>query len=327
MLKRRPTFPTFLEAPIFSTLQHFNFSTQIIAMQYIITGLFLFFAHFLLQAQDLPAEKSLIWEISGNGLKKNSYLYGTIHLIDRKDFFMHKSTKEAFKKTEKVTFEIDLKEMENIFALIPLLMQSFMKKDTSLRDLLPAEDYKLVEKHFSEIGLPMFMINRIKPMFLSSLDPEMISGGNEGKADTEMTSYEAEFLEMAEADKKEVNGLETAAFQMSMFDSIPYKVQAEMLVESIKKGKGESDAEFDKMVDLYKQQDIQALQNLINQDDMNNYSALMLDNRNKKWIPLMEKMMRQNAHFFAVGAGHLGGAMGVIALLREAGYQVRAFKE
>jgi uncharacterized protein YbaP (TraB family) len=238
---------------------------------------------------------------------------------------MHKSTKEAFKKTEKVTFEIDLKEMENIFALIPLLMQSFMKKDTSLRDLLPAEDYKLVEKHFSEVGLPMFMINRIKPMFLSSLDPEMLQGG--GKEEGEMTSYEAEFLEMAEADKKEVNGLETAAFQMSMFDSIPYKVQAEMLVESIKKGKGESDAEFDKMVDLYKQQDIQALQNLINQDDMNNYSALMLDNRNKKWIPLMEKMMRQNAHFFAVGAGHLGGAMGVIALLRQAGYQVRAFKE
>jgi uncharacterized protein YbaP (TraB family) len=37
--------------------------------------------------------------------------------------------------------------------------------------------------------------------------------------------------------------------------------------------------------------------------------------------------MQKESTFFAVGAGHLGGAQGVIALLREAGYTVTAIKQ
>jgi uncharacterized protein len=295
-------------------------------MHRILLFLSLLFSCFLVVAQQAPTEKSLIWEISGKGLKKNSYLYGTIHLIERKDFFMNKPVKDAFKSADHVAFEIDMEEMNNIFAMIPLLMQSFMKKDTTLRDLLNAEDYKLVEGHFSKLGLPMFMLNRIKPMFLSSMDPDMLekAQGN-GKPEESMTSYEAEFLEMAQADEKEVSGLETAAFQMSMFDSIPYRVQAQMLVDNIKGGNQNSSDDFKKMIELYKQQDIQSLYSLIDEtDSMNPYNALLLDNRNKKWIPVMEKMMAAQPTFFAVGAGHLGGELGVIALLRKAGYLVKA---
>lgn len=273
----------------------------------------------------IPQEKSLIWEIKGKGLNQASFLYGTIHMIGKKDFFLTDGTKKSFDRSKQVAFEIDMEEMGDIMSLLPLLMQSFMKNDTTLQDLFSKEDYALVKAHFDKVGLPMMLLNRIKPMFLSALDPKAMMGDGGEKED--IVSYEMEFLEMAQNQKKAVEGLETAAFQMSMFDSIPYRAQAQMLLESIKSGADASDTQFDQLVELYKNQDIQAMQDLMGEDDTtNNYNDLLLVNRNRKWIPVMEKMMQDKATFFAVGAGHLGGGQGVIALLRAAGYSVEPVK-
>ncbi len=276
-------------------------------------------------AELIPQEKSLIWEIKGKGLNQTSFLYGTIHMIGKKDFFLTDGTKKSFDRSKQVAFEIDMEEMGDIMSLLPLLMQSFMKNDTTLQDLFSKEDYVLVKAHFDKVGLPMMFLNRIKPMFLSALDPKAMMGDGSEKED--IVSYEMEFLEMAQNQKKAVEGLETAAFQMSMFDSIPYRAQAQMLLESIKSGADASDAQFDQLVELYKNQDIQAMQDLMGEDNTtNNYNDLLLVNRNRKWIPIMEKMMQDKATFFAVGAGHLGGGQGVIALLRAAGYSVEPVK-
>lgn len=185
-------------------------------------------------AELIPQEKSLIWEIKGKGLNQTSFLYGTIHMIGKKDFFLTDGTKKSFDRSKQVAFEIDVEEMGDIMSLLPLLMQSFMKNDTTLQDLFSKEDYALVKAHFDEVGLPMMLLNRIKPMFLSALDPKAMMGNGGEKED--IVSYEMEFLEMAQNQKKPVEGLETAAFQMSMFDSIPYRAQAQMLLESIKSG-------------------------------------------------------------------------------------------
>lgn len=273
----------------------------------------------------IPQEKSLIWEIKGKGLNQASFLYGTIHMIGKKDFFLTEGTKKSFDRAKQVAFEIDMEEMGDIMSLLPLLMQSFMKNDTTLQDLFSKEEYDLVKAHFDKVGLPMMLLNRIKPMFLSALDPQAMMGSGGKKED--IVSYEMELLEMAQHQKKPVEGLETAAFQMSMFDSIPYRAQAQMLLESIKSGADASDTQFDQLVELYKKQDIQSMQDMMGEDDAtNNYNDLLLVNRNRKWIPVMEKMMQDKATFFAVGAGHLGGGQGVIALLRAAGYTVEPVK-
>jgi uncharacterized protein YbaP (TraB family) len=60
---------------------------------------------------------------------------------------------------------------------------------------------------------------------------------------------------------------------------------------------------------------------------MDQYADLLLYRRNENWIPVMSRMMREKPTFFAVGAGHLGGDRGVVALLRKAGYKVEAVGE
>lgn len=283
---------------------------------------------FGVQAQNdsnlLPKENALLWEISGKDLSEPSFLFGTIHMIGKSDYFFTDYMQEAFDRTQQVTFEINMEEMSDINTIMPIMMKAFMSNNTTLRDLLDEESYGIVESHFNKIGLPMMFLDRIKPMFLSVLSAEdMMKMQTDNES---VVSYEFELLEMASHQNKAIGGLETAEYQMSMFDSIPYDVQARMLVASIQQEGGDSDEEYSKMVGLYKDQNITAMGTLITEegDEMADYENLLLTNRNHNWIPVMAAMMADQATFFAVGAGHLGGPNGVIALLRAAGYTVEA---
>jgi len=276
------------------------------------------------QSPTPEVENALLWEISGNKLSKSSYLYGTIHLIPRADYFFSDKAKEVFKKAKRATFEIDLEETMDIAGLMPMMMKMYMNNDTTLSDLLTQEEYSDVKVHFDKIGLPLSFLERIKPMFLSMLASEDVAASmGKGKAEeSSTTSYEFELLAMAQEQKKDIAGLETAAYQMSMFDSIPYKVQAKMLVDAINSEDTTGNDEFDRMVEMYKNQDIQGMQDMMgdSEDGLGKYEDLLLGRRNRNWIPVMEGMMRENITFFAVGAGHLGGKQGVVNLLREQGY-------
>ncbi len=272
----------------------------------------------------LPREKALLWKISGADLPQPSYLYGTIHLIGKEDFHLSDSLLAALDSAQEVVFEVDLEQINNLPAQMGLLMKTFMEGDLTLRDLLSEEDYALVEAHFRKMGLPLFLFERMKPLFLSvfasaDLSPEGLSLG-------EAVSYEFELMDLARAKGKRMGGLETIEFQMSIFDSIPYQEQAQMLVETIRSGGGEG-GELEKMVQLYKDQDIQAMVELMGGEEaggFQDYEHLLLTLRNRNWIPIMEEKMRQGPVLFAVGAGHLAGAEGVIALLRRQGYTVQA---
>ena len=278
--------------------------------------------------RDSNLPTSLLWEISGNELETPSYLYGTIHMIGKDDFILTDATKAALAKTDKITYEINMEDMNSIGVIFTMIGKVMMKNGVTLQSLLSKEDYKLVVEHFEKMGLPMMMLEKIKPMFLTvfasddmaTMQSDMQTGG--------MVSYEMELMEIAEEQEKEMDGLETVEFQMSVFDSIPYEAQAKMLVESLK-AEDSGEDEFDMMVKMYKDQDINGMVSMISEDGegMQNYEQVLLTNRNLKWIPIMSDMMKEQATFFAVGAGHLGGKKGVVNLLMEAGYDVKPIDE
>ncbi|MGA1584050.1 MAG: TraB/GumN family protein [Saprospiraceae bacterium] len=279
----------------------------------------------ILFGQSEDQENGLLWSITGNGLEQPSYLYGTIHMIDSDDFFWPNGTLEAFSATERVVFEIDMDMMNDMSAQFSMLMGVMMADGTTLGELLSEEDYAFVKKEFDELGLPMFLLERMKPMFLTifaggDFSPEQFTGGN-------IKSYEMEFMAMAEEQSKETGGLESVEFQMSIFDSIPYKAQADMLVESLRSSDNGED-QLKEMVELYKKQDLNGLNDMLNSEGetLMEYDHIILEGRNRAWIPVMDEMMKEKPTFFAVGAGHLAGETGVIHLLRAEGYQLRPIK-
>jgi uncharacterized protein YbaP (TraB family) len=269
-------------------------------------------------ADTLP--DALLWKIERKDLAAPSYLFGTIHMIPQEDYFEPFGFDEAFEACDKVVFEIDLDEMNDMGALMGLMGSLMMNGGVTLSDLLSPAEYKEVADYFEEMGLPMVLLGSIKPMFLSMLaeinmDPSAMQSDD-------IVSYEMDMYERANAASMAVGGLETMEYQMSIFDSIPYKDQAMMLLDAVRSTDLESDL-FDETVAMYKQQKIEAMVAMVgdaDQGDLGGYEDILLNNRNRNWIPVMAKQMAKRPVFFAVGAGHLAGENGVIKLLRKEGY-------
>lgn len=270
------------------------------------------------------SQNSLLWQVTGKGLQKPSFVFGTIHLISSEDYFLPEGTLSAIDASQKMVFEIDMKEMNDISSLMPLLSKAFMADGKTLKDVLSSEDYSLVKVHFEDLGLPLMFLERIKPMFLT-----VFASGDFNPGDLQsgkVKSYEMEFASIAEDSNKETGGLESIDYQIGIFDKIPDEVQANMLVEAIKSSDTEGD-QFKEMVAMYKSQDIESMYHMMKGDaTIATYEDELLTTRNKNWIPLMTQMMSIKPTFFAVGAGHLGGPNGVIQLLKNEGYTLKPIK-
>ena len=264
-------------------------------------------------------ENSLLWKIEGKGLTEPSYLFGTIHLIDKENFFWPTGVLGALEDAEKVSFEVDLDNMFDMGKAMGMMTKAFMSDGQTLKDLYSEEDYNLIKAHFEDLGLPMMLLERIKPMFLTvfaSGDVEMGKGLGEQES---TKSYEMELYALAQESNMDVSGLETIEYQMSVFDSIPMEVQGQMLLETIKSD--EEDDAFKEMIKIYTSQNINAMVTMMSEDEgIGGFEDILLYTRNKNWIPVIEEKMKDTQHFFAVGAGHLGGKDGVIDLLKKEGY-------
>jgi uncharacterized protein YbaP (TraB family) len=160
-------------------------------------------------------------------------------------------------------------------------------------------------------------VGAVKPFILSSMLYPALLG-------CAPASYEATFVKMAQEQKKEILGLETVQEQLGLFDKIPYGEQSKMLADMVNK-EDEAKQELQKMMALYKTQDVEQLHSLTASSMFNfqQYEDLLLDSRNQHWIAGISRYAAAKPTFFAVGAAHLGGPKGVLALLQQQGYQVK----
>ncbi len=261
----------------------------------------------------IPTEKTLLWQISNSTNTKASYLYGTIHLICPDKIAIDTVIKNAFNKTNQLFLEIDLDDPQ----MMAKVMKEMMMPDSfSLEKMVGKTNYDSMNTIFkSKVGITLNVMGKAKPMFLmSAIFPALLQCKPDG--------FEKHFQAMAKERNIPLKGLETIEYQMRVFDTIPYSVQADMLknllfnLDSTKKG-------FDEMLTVYLSKDVNAMQQLTVKDqDFGKYDALMLKNRNNNWIPVIVKEMSYQPTFFAVGAAHLGGISGLINLLRQNGFKV-----
>jgi|KBSMisStaDraftv2_1062788.scaffolds.fasta_scaffold00352_3 uncharacterized protein YbaP (TraB family) len=262
-------------------------------------------------------ENALLWKISGKNLTRPSYLYGTIHMICASDFVISDSLSAAFQRSNKIYLELDMDDP----AMDAKMLKLSINKGKKLSDIFSKEDYAKLNTFFRDsIGMPLALLNPLKPFTLLSLIYL------KGLPCTQQESYEMNFVKMAKAQNKEINGLESLEDQFAVFDNIPEKEQAKMIMDLVNNFH-EQKGEFERMVANYKAQNLTALQDEIEQSpDMKGQEEALLINRNKNWIPRMEGAMQGNSILFAVGAGHLGGDFGVIKLLRDKGYKLTPIK-
>lgn len=262
-------------------------------------------------------EDALLWRISGAGLVTPSYLFGTIHLICPDDLRLSDSLPSALARAEKLYLEIDMDEPGLMLKTMRLSMQTA----TTLKELLTTEQYARVDRFLKDsLGMGASLFNMMKPFTLLSALYSRIPDCRK------TVSVEERIMDMAKKQRKEVLGLETLEDQFAVFDRIPDSAQARMILDMIDHFP-EQQSEFSRMVDAYRKQDLSALSAMMNSSpDMVGFEEVLLSNRNRKWIPVMQKAMAQGGVFFAVGAGHLSGPDGLLSMLRKSGYEVHPLR-
>jgi uncharacterized protein YbaP (TraB family) len=264
-------------------------------------------------------DNTLLWEISGKGLTAPSYLFGTFHLICKDDIPFGEQLKAAFKSVKEVYMELDMDDPATMLGAMKLMN---MRGDSTLKNLYTAAEYKKVETFFDDsLHLPLAVLQGMKPLLLTAmLYPKLLSCKTTG-------GVEEELQKLAKENKKEIQGLETMAFQAAVFDSIPYTQQAKELLKAIDSLEMYKKY-FNAMVKVYKNQQLDEMLKLLSSTEfgMEDNHDILLDKRNKNWVIQLNSIMKRESVFIAVGAGHLVGEMGLISLLRKEGYTVRAIE-
>ena len=263
-----------------------------------------------------PLAKSLLWKISGNGLEKPSYLFGTIHLTC--DATLSPKVKKALDDTQQLYLELD---MDDTTMQATMMQHMMMDNGTKMTDLASKADTDSVDAFLKEnLGMGLELMNTIKPVFLSMmLTTKML--------DCPIQSVEQELMKITQEQGETINGLELVDDQIAALDAIPYKEQMDDLVKSAKDDLADDKKEINDLLAIYKTEDIEGLLKLSKESDesaSSKHDKELLETRNISWIPKIGQAAKEKATLFAVGAAHLAGENGVIRLLRKSGFTVEA---
>lgn len=267
-------------------------------------------------------EQGLLWEItSPDGAV--SHLYGTYHLLGSNFLEERPDVIAAFESSNTVVVETVI-DSSKLMELAPL---SFMP-GKSLKAMTDSADYAMLKEKLEPImEMDLMMLDMVKPMVLSTTYATSLA--------TELTPDSLHYgglpLDMYFAKEGEITGktvlpLESLKEQMEiLMNSQTVEEQLADLIEVLKEDM--SEATTTGIIQAYHKDDLIALSEAaelagIESGDM----EVLVDDRNKAWVPKLEEGLNQGGLFIAVGALHLPGANGLIALLEAKGYTLKALK-
>lgn len=257
--------------------------------------------------------KTLLWRISGNGLTKPSYLYGTMHLQDKRLFQFGDSVYHAIEKTEGLAIEIDIKEyMDSV------LNKAFSEAE---EELLAKKSVTLNRKKLGKTADTLLQKFGIKGGSVSKKELKRIRDYRltkymqQGEMPTIVDAY---LYGLAMRQDKWVGAVEDVSDQLNLRDELGGDLEPEkVFVPDTLFRNG-----FESMIRIYQAQDLDGIERISNAGFSAEAKDRWLIQRNVKMAVRMDSLSDARSTFFAVGAAHLPGDSGVIQLLRARGFAV-----
>jgi hypothetical protein len=266
------------------------------------------------------ANAQLLWKISGNGLAKPSYLFGTHHLIEKEQIKGFNKILAISKQADAVVGEMDMSDPNMKMKMV----QGGMMKDTTINDLLTPDDYKLADYEFKQLmHVGLAQLEKMRPMMLDMMYSVMMYSKAMGLT-KQPEGVDILFQQNAKANNKKVIGLETIEEEMNvLFNDISLKRQAAILMKDIKE-KQQGIEQTKALNTAYLTGDMDKAEALNRKDDTMTPAEekLMIDDRNTHWMKELPTLMNVQSCFINVGFMHLIGKSGLIAQLKKAGYTV-----
>jgi uncharacterized protein YbaP (TraB family) len=269
----------------------------------------LLFLFLIITASIQSQNNSLFWEISGNGLTKKSYLYGTMHVND------------------KVSFHLSDSFFKNLLSCDIVANESDPETWGELGDLMKRDNYNSYAKFYTEFYLFPSNKETIKTIFNKDTNyfKNMLSGAEGDQADfQENTVLDMFIYQTGRKYKKKIVGLENAKesmlsiLQIKEDDATP-KEENRLLMMKIIKNRNPIEV----LKEYYRAKDIVMMDSIYKLMLSKKAHFALIENRNRIMAESIDSIAKTGSLFSAVGAAHLGGKKGIIELLRQKGYTVK----
>ncbi|MEP0264328.1 TraB/GumN family protein [Dokdonia sp.] len=276
-----------------------------------ITFLFSIFVFSFLQAQD-RSDYALLWEIQHKGDTKKSYLFGTMHLKDKRVFDFSDAFLPALKASEVFALELNPETLEMDLEKIKL----FKDLSSKYKEILDSDDYerlrqKIKDKTGDDLDeLPVNDPDYLESIFRPDLDKE----------DDKDIFLDLYLYQIAASLDKEIDGLEELKDQMTDYTTLSDEKVKNTVLELINYSDEEYVSQIEKMIEVYVSGDLNKIDAFIK--SYSGYDAV-LEKRNKVMVASITSIIEDKSLFAAIGAAHLPGETGVINLLRKEGYTVK----
>jgi uncharacterized protein YbaP (TraB family) len=272
------------------------------------------------QTPDWP--KTLLWRISGKDLKKPSYLFGTMHLQDKRIFNLGDSFYHHFEKAEGFAMEVDINEY-----IDSVINKTFVSLE---------EEHLRGEKEEPGGGA--------KKIKTGKTDTALLPPPQEVPPGVEMKTPSAKELRRARNERIK---------QMLMYGEMPTILDAYLYGMALKQGKwfgavedvkdqfnqrnelgkdmseeeiapppGQLIFQLESLIKIYLNQDLNGIEEFTLNKGKTRQEDIVFNARNVKMVRSIDSLSALRSMFYAVGAAHLPGDSGIIRLLREKGYTV-----
>ena len=277
-------------------------------------------AALLLVHGDTAAQtRNFAWKVTGR--EGTIYLVGSVHLLTKDFYPLHDALESAYKDSDLLVEEIDIADMTGPGAQMAMLQKGMQPSSTPIDKVLTPATMALLQKKAAELSLPIDALKQFKPWMIA-LTIEAMQWTKAG-FDPQL-GLDMHFYEQAKKDNKTVQGLETVEYQLARFDEMSLELQDHLLAETLKELDTEQ-ASMSKLIEAWRSGDAPAVEKIVLKDlqqEPQLYQRLLVE-RNKNWMPKLEALFtRRTRALVVVGAAHLVGPDGLLAMLKAKGFKV-----
>jgi uncharacterized protein YbaP (TraB family) len=271
------------------------------------------------QTSGAATGKSFLWKVQAG--TKVLYLAGSVHALGADAYPLSAAYENAFAAAGTLVEEINLAEAEQLAAAPMLLAKGIFTDGRTFEGVVAKDTATLVAGRLKDTGIPPEMIRIMKPWMVML----MITAFEAQKAGLDAAlGLDKYFFDKAKAAGKPVVALETAESQIDRFDQMPESLQEQMLRSTLTELEVQRDS-VAAMIGAWRRGDAPTLEKMaLSSFDgyRGAYTSLIVE-RNNNWMPQIEACMTKPAPcFVVVGAAHLIGPDGLLALLKKKGYRI-----
>ena len=269
-------------------------------------------------AQTRPASRGFIWSVERDG--RTSWLVGSLHVLTPDAYPLPAAMDKAFAQAKTLMEETDVNDLSSPEMIGVVATKGLFTDGQTLESVLSRDAYAQLGKRMTATGLPLEMVRMMRPWMVELT----ISGLELQRAgfDPEL-GIDVHYRRKAAQNGMALSMLETAVEQIDYLAGLPMDVQVAQLQETLAEGDTEL-REVRQIAAAWRAGDTAAIEQILvkgMKESPAYYQSLVVD-RNRRWVPRIESCLATGNCFIVVGAAHMVGSDGLIAMLKQKGYRI-----